>query len=128
MYSDIDLDANGIEMEFQASMEELLWFVNQHLANTGRGNFEGTEVKVIFDRDVLINETEVINNCKNSVGILSDETIVKMHPWVSDPGRSSSASRTKRRRPWPTLPGRLYEKPAERRGRLRQPRDRPGRR
>lgn len=85
MYSDIDLDANGIEMEFQASMEELLWFVNQHLANTGRGNFEGTEVKVIFDRDVLINETEVINNCKNSVGILSDETIVKMHPWVSDP-------------------------------------------
>ena len=85
MYSDIDLDANGIEMEFQASMEELLWFVNQHLANTGRGSFESTEVKVIFDRDVLINETEVINNCKNSVGILSDETIVKMHPWVSDP-------------------------------------------
>lgn len=84
MYSDIDLDANGIETEFQASMEELLWFVNQHLANTGVGNFDGTEVKVIFDRDVLINETEAINNCKNSVGILSDETIVKMHPWVSD--------------------------------------------
>lgn len=85
MYSDIDLDANGIETEFQASMEELLWFANQHLANTGVGNFDGTEVKVIFDRDVLINETEAINNCKNSVGILSDETIVKMHPWVSDP-------------------------------------------
>lgn len=85
MYSDIDLDANGIEMEFQASFEELLWFVNRHFANTGVGSFDGTEVKVIFDRDVLINETEAINNCKNSVGILSDETIVKMHPWVSDP-------------------------------------------
>lgn len=85
MYSDIDLDANGIEMEFQASMEELLWFVNRHLANTGKGSFDGTEVTVIFDRDVLINETEVINNCKASVGILSDETIVKMHPWVTDP-------------------------------------------
>ena len=80
MYSDIDLDANGIEIEFQAAMEELLWFVNQHLANTGKGNFEGEEVKVIFDRDVLINETEAINNCKNSVGILSNETIVKNHP------------------------------------------------
>ena len=34
---------------------------------------------------MLINETEAINNCKNSVGILSDETIVKMHPWVTDP-------------------------------------------
>lgn len=85
MYSDIDLDANGIETEFQASMEELLWFVNKHLANTGKGSFEGAEVKVIFDRDVLINETEAITNCRNSVGILSNETIVKMHPWVSDP-------------------------------------------
>ena len=85
MYSDIDLDANGIEMEFQASMEELLWFVNKHLANTGRGNYDGTDVSVIFDRDVLINETEAINNCKASVGIISDETIVKMHPWISDP-------------------------------------------
>ena len=85
MYSDIDLDANGIETEFQAAFEELLWFINKHLANTGKGSFEGTEVKVIFDRDVLINETEAINNCKASVGILSNETIVKMHPWVTDP-------------------------------------------
>ena len=34
---------------------------------------------------MLINETEAINNCKNSVGILSNETIVKNHPWISDP-------------------------------------------
>lgn len=85
MYSDIDLDANGIEMEFQASMDELLWFVNTHFANTGQKSFDGVEVKIIFDRDVLINETEAITNCKNSVGILSDETVIKMHPWVSDP-------------------------------------------
>ena len=31
MYSDIDLDANGIEMEFQASMEELLWLSLIHI-------------------------------------------------------------------------------------------------
>jgi len=85
MYSDIDLDANGIEMQFQAAFEELLWFVNKHFANTGQGNFDGTPVKIIFDRDVLINETEAITNCKNSVGILSDETVTKMHPWVDDP-------------------------------------------
>lgn len=87
MYSDIDLDANGIEMEFQASMEQLLWFVNRHLADMGKGDFSDRQVRVIFDRDVLINETEAITNCKNSVGILSDETIVKMHPWVSQPER-----------------------------------------
>ena len=85
MYSDIDLDANEIENEFQAAFEEMLWFVNQYLATSGHGNFEGIDVDVIFDRDILINESEAIENCVKSEGILSHETIVKMHPWVDDP-------------------------------------------
>lgn len=84
MYSDIDLDANGMETEFQASFEELLWFVNMHLLNTGQGNYENEEVEVIFNRDILINETESISNCQNSVGLLSDETIISQHPWTID--------------------------------------------
>ncbi len=85
MYSDIDLDANDMETEFQAAFEEILWFVNAHLANTGQGNYENENVTVIFNRDILINETESIANCSASVGILSDETIVGQHPWVDDP-------------------------------------------
>lgn len=83
--SDIDLDANDMETELQAAFEEILWFVNAHLANTGQGNFDGEEVNIIFNRDILINESEAIDNCQKSVGILSDETIVGMHPWVDDP-------------------------------------------
>ena len=85
MYSDIDLDANDVETELQAAFEEILWFVNAHLANTGQGDFDGEEVTVIFNRDILISETEAIANCSASVGILSDETIIGMHPWVDDP-------------------------------------------
>lgn len=85
MYSDIDLDANDMETELQAAFEEIIWFVNAHLANTGKGNFENEQVTVIFNRDILINETEAITNCRNSVGILSDETIVGQHPWIDDP-------------------------------------------
>ena len=85
MYSDIDLDANDTETELQATFEEILWFVNSHLANTGQGNYEGEEVHIIFNRDILINENEAIANCQASVGILSDETIISMHPWVDDP-------------------------------------------
>ncbi len=84
MYSDIDLDANGMETEFQAAFVELLWFVKAHLANTGVGSFENEEVTVIFNRDILINETEAIENCGKSAGILSNETIVKQHPWTED--------------------------------------------
>ena len=85
MYSDIDLDANGMETEFQAAFEDLLFFVNAHLANTGVGNFDGEDVAVIFNRDIIVNETEAIDNCGKSKGIISDETIVKQHPWVDDP-------------------------------------------
>lgn len=85
MYSDIDLDANEMETEFQAGFEELLWFINCHFANTGQGDFENEDVEVIFNRDILINETEVIENCEKSAGVLSDETIVANHPWVDDP-------------------------------------------
>lgn len=85
MYSDIDLDANEMETEFQAAFEELLWFVKCHLHNAGIGDYTDEEVDVIFNRDILINETEVITNIQNSAGILSDETLISNHPWVDDP-------------------------------------------
>lgn len=85
MYSDIDLDANGMETEFQAAFEDLLWFVRVHLANTGVGDFTNEDVTVIFNRDILVNESEAIDNCGKSAGIISNETLVKQHPWVDDP-------------------------------------------
>ena len=84
MYSDIDLDANGMETEFQAAFEELLWFVNQDLITQKAGDFQQEEITIIFNRDILINESEAITNCQNSVGILSTETIVEQHPWTKD--------------------------------------------
>ena len=84
MYSDIDLDANGMETEFQAAFEQLLWFINQDMKTKGEGDFENEEVTVIFNRDILINESEAIANCASSVGILSNETIVGQHPWTTD--------------------------------------------
>ncbi len=87
MYSDIDLDANDMETELQAAFEDILWFVNAHLYNTGQGNFEGEEVTITFNRDILISETEVIENIGKSVGILSEETLIANHPWIDDPAR-----------------------------------------
>lgn len=85
MYSDIDLDANELETEYQAAFDEILWFVNMHLINTGQGDFEGEKVKILFNRDLPMNEAEKIENCQKSVGILSDETVIANHPWVDDP-------------------------------------------
>lgn len=85
MYSDIELDAIGMEAEYQSSFEKFLYFINLHLFNIGAGNFIEEKVEVIFNKDILINESQAIENCVKSIGILSDETIISMHPWVKDP-------------------------------------------
>ena len=85
MYNDIDLDANDMETEFQAALEELMWFVRCHLANVGAGDFENDDLEIIFNRDLPMVESEVIANIKQSVGLLSDETLIAQHPWVDDP-------------------------------------------
>lgn len=84
MYSDIDIAANDTETEFQASFEQLRWFINVYFANSGCGDFDGVDATLTFNRDILINESEAIDNCAKSVGILSDETVVNMHPWTDD--------------------------------------------
>lgn len=84
MYSEIDLEANDFETEFQASFEEMLWFVANHLKNTGQGDFLGEKVEVVLNRDILVNESQAISDIKNSVGIISEETILAQHPWVTD--------------------------------------------
>lgn len=83
MYLDIDLDANAIETEYQAAFEELFWFINQDMVNKGLGDFANEEVNVIFNRDILINETEVVQALEKSP-YLSQETRIAQHPYVKD--------------------------------------------
>lgn len=83
MYMDMDLDNNELIQEFQSGFEELLYFINAHFANVGIGDFSKEKVDVIFNTDVLINESEVIDNLNKSSD-LSLETRVKMHPYVKD--------------------------------------------
>jgi SPP1 family phage portal protein len=83
-YSDLDMDCNILESEFQASLEQMLWFVNQYFLMTGQGDFTKESVNIIFNRDIVINESEVITDCSNSVGILDDKTIRENHPWYNE--------------------------------------------
>lgn len=84
MYTDIDLDVNAMETEFQAGFEELKWFIDQYLIHTGNADYAEEEVEFVFNRDIFINEDAKIDNCMKSVGIISNKTIVSRHPWVTN--------------------------------------------
>lgn len=84
MYNDIDLDANGMETEYQASFEELLWFVDAHLANTGQGDFSNEDVTVIFNRDMMMNEAEIMTMLYQGGVQISNETLLGQVPFIDD--------------------------------------------
>lgn len=84
MYSDIDLDANSLEREFGESMQKLLWFVNQHFLLIGKGDYTNIKLNIVFNRDILINESQAIDDCIKSLSILSKESVIAQHPWVTD--------------------------------------------
>ncbi len=78
--SDIDMDANDMETEFQASFEDLLWFVNNFL-----GVDAEQQVDVVFNRDTIVNETEVIASMVSMGVEVSNETKLKQLPFIDDP-------------------------------------------
>lgn len=84
MYSDIDLAANDMECSFQAALDRVLYFVGLHIANMGMGDYSNENMEVIFNRDILISESEAIDNCIKSLSVLSLETVVAQHPWVDN--------------------------------------------
>ena len=94
MYSDIDLDADEMEMEYQATFEELIEFINHYLSNEDGSDYTNEVVDVIFNRNVLINESEIIMNLRNSVGIISRRTTLEHHPLVHDVERELQQIKT----------------------------------
>lgn len=84
MYTDIDLDVNAMETEFQAGFEELKWFIDQYLIHQGNEDYSDIDVEFVFNRDIFINEDAKIDNCVKSQGILSNKTILSRHPWCTN--------------------------------------------
>ena len=84
MYTDIDLDVNAMETEFQAGFEELRWFIDQYLIQQGNPDYSNESLEFVFNRDIFINEDAKIANCVQSVGVISNKTIIARHPWVTN--------------------------------------------
>lgn len=80
---------NGFEAEFRVYMQNLKYFFDMWLSwQTGFGTFEQLQaipITFTLDRDMMINETEIIENVTKLDGKLSQRTLDEMNPWVEDP-------------------------------------------
>ncbi|MGY3725006.1 phage portal protein [Granulicatella balaenopterae] len=82
-YTDLDMDCNDLENEFQKAIQQLLWFVGSYAATIGV-DVNLVTFKYQFNRNIISNESEAIENCGKSAGILDDKTVREQHPWYND--------------------------------------------
>lgn len=82
LYADLDMDCVDWGSEFEWSIMELLWFVQQDLIGRQSEDYTDVRYNVQCRKDVIINESEQILNAFQSVGVISQRTVVENHPWV----------------------------------------------
>ena len=84
MYNDIDQDSDDVETEFNYKLDELLWYVDFDIANKGKGDFSNEQVEIKFTRNMIMLDSETIKNIGASEGLVSNETLLRQHPYVQD--------------------------------------------
>ena len=84
LYGKLDSFSQDMADEFNASWEQLVWFIKQDIMLHGGQDFSEVESRIEFNVDQIINETETIQNVNASLGVISRKTAVGAHPWVEN--------------------------------------------
>lgn len=82
LYSKVDLKCNSLEAELQNAFKRLQYFIGVYLNESRKSLY--SVATIIFNRDIAVNESAAIADCQKSMGVISQKTIVKNHPWVTD--------------------------------------------
>ncbi|GAC43333.1 phage portal protein [Paenibacillus popilliae] len=83
-YMDLDTDCAALAAELQDTFLQLKVFFDVYLQIVGKGDFTNETFSITFNADMPVNETDIITNIRNSVGIISKRTQLANHPWVQD--------------------------------------------
>ena len=83
-YMDLENDCQNLGNELRYALERLKPFIDTYLQLTGKGDFFGEIFDVVFNTDLPVEETSIINNIKTSWGMISRKTALSNHPWVDD--------------------------------------------
>ena len=86
-YQDLDIYMNELETEFELFMQQLKYFFDKY--QVFKGNFTEQElaqldITVTLDRDMMMNETELIENTAKLSGLVSQETLDGYNPAVEN--------------------------------------------
>lgn len=84
LYAGLDMKCNGLEVELNKCFTQIEFFIKSYLSLKHIAVSKLDKIEVVYNRDIAMNELEAITMCKDSVGLISDKTIIANHPWVVD--------------------------------------------
>lgn len=84
LYADLDMDCADWGAEVKWSLTKLIWFIQQDIMSKTGVDYSDVQYDIVFNTDVIINESETVLNCMNSAGLVSAKTIAANHPWTLD--------------------------------------------
>ncbi len=84
LYGLLDLKSNIMARRFSPAIEDLCWYAAKYLELKGVGNFDPSTVGITYHKSLVINDLEISQIAVQSLGLISQETIIAHHPWVDD--------------------------------------------
>lgn len=84
-YQDLDTYMNDLETEFELFMQQFKYFFDKWLVFRGEfteQELAQTDITITLDRDMMMNETELIENTAKLSGLVSQETLDNYNPAV----------------------------------------------
>lgn len=93
LFESLNIWANGYEKQFRIFMKQLKYFFDKWLSwKGGYGSFEELQAKKItftLDRDLMVDETEIIDNIIKLQDEISQETRDELNPYIEDPEKEA---------------------------------------
>lgn len=83
--SDLDLKADEFSGEIYKFSELLMNFYIAYKQKSKIVSFKKYNLEITFNKNVIINTTELLDSIVKQKGIISDYTLLVNHPWVTDP-------------------------------------------
>ena len=65
-------------------IKESLWYVTEDYNYKNGTSYHSNEIQININKNMIANDMETVNMIQSSKGIVSDKTLLAMHPFVND--------------------------------------------
>ena len=85
LYGALDLKCNATIRKLKKALYQFMWFVCDDYNRRKGTAINYRDVHFDVNKNMIVNDSEIIDSLAKSKGIISDETIMEHHPYVTDP-------------------------------------------